>query len=81
MPGVDMNMWWVAAGPANLPQPIAEKLNAAFSEIGKQQDVREFLGKNGGEPFVASLAETKRLIEKEIADWEGYVKLAKIEQQ
>lgn len=81
VPGVDMNMWWVAAGPAGLPQPIAEKLNAAFSEIGKQQDVREFLGKNGGEPFIASLAETKQLIEKEIVDWEGYVKLAKIEQQ
>lgn len=81
VPGVDMNLWWLAAGPANMPPAVAEKLNAVFTEIGKQADVREFLGKNGGEPFIASLAETKRLVEKEIADWEGYVKLAKIEAQ
>jgi len=81
VPGVDMNMWWVAAGPANLPLPIAEKLNTAFNEIGKLSDVREFLAKNGGEPFIASLAETRRLIEKEIVDWAGYVKLARIEPQ
>lgn len=81
VPGIDMNLWWVVAGPAGLPAPVAERLNAAFSEIGKQREVREFLGKNGGEPFVASLAETRRLIEKEIVDWEGYVKAAKLPAQ
>ena len=44
-------------------------------------DTAEFLGKNGAEPFMASLAETKRLVDKEIVDWERYAKLGKIEAQ
>lgn len=81
VPGIDMNLWWLAAAPANLPAAVAEKLNAAFTEVGKMAETREFLGKNGAEPFVASLAETRRLVEKEIVDWEAYVKIAKIEAQ
>jgi tripartite-type tricarboxylate transporter receptor subunit TctC len=79
--GVDMNLWWVVAAPAATPQPIVDKLNGWFTEIGKMDETREFLGKFGAEPFTASPAETTKLINKEIADWENYVKLAKIEAQ
>jgi len=79
--GVDMNLWWVVAAPAGTPQPIVDKLNGWFTEIGKMDETREFLGKFGAEPFTASPAETKKLVDKEIADWENYVKLAKIEAQ
>jgi tripartite-type tricarboxylate transporter receptor subunit TctC len=44
-------------------------------------ETREFLAKFGAEPFTASPAETKKLVDKEIADWDNYVKLAKIEAQ
>ena len=81
VPGIDMNLWWLAAGPANMPPAVVEKLNAAFTEIGKSAETKEFLGKNGADPFMASVAETKRLVEKEIADWEAYIKLARIEAQ
>ncbi len=79
--GVDMNLWWVVAAPAGTPQPIVDKLNGWFTDIGKMDETREFLGKFGAEPFTASPAETKKLVDKEIADWENYVKLAKIEPQ
>ena len=79
--GVDMNLWWVTAAAAGTPEPIVNQLNAWFTEVGKMQETVEFLGKNGAEPFMASVAETKRLIEKETADWERYVKLGKIEPQ
>jgi Uncharacterized protein conserved in bacteria len=79
--GVDMNLWWVTAAPAGTPQPIIDKLNGWFTEIGKMDETREFLAKNGAEPFTASPAETTKLINKEIADWANYVKLAKIEAQ
>jgi tripartite-type tricarboxylate transporter receptor subunit TctC len=78
---IDMNLWWVTAVPAGTPQPIVEKLNAWWTEIGKMADTKEFLAKSGAEPWTASLAETKALIDKEIKDWEYYVKLAKIEPQ
>ena len=79
--GVDMNLWWIVAAPAGTPQPIVDKLNGYFTEIGKMNETREFLAKFGAEPFTASPAETKRLVDKEIADWANYVKLAKIEAQ
>jgi tripartite-type tricarboxylate transporter receptor subunit TctC len=78
---VDMNLWWVTAVPAKTPQPIVEKLNAWWTEIGKMNETREFLGGFGAEPWTASLDETKRLIDKEIVDWDRYVKLGKIEAQ
>ena len=58
-----------------------DRLNAWFTEIGKMDETKEFLGKNGAEPFTASPAETKALIEKETKDWDAYVKLGKIEPQ
>jgi tripartite-type tricarboxylate transporter receptor subunit TctC len=78
---IDMNLWWLTAVPAGTPQPIVDKLSAWFTEIGKMPETKEFLGKNGAEPWVATPAETKALVEKEIKDWEAYVKLGKIEPQ
>lgn len=78
---IDMNLWWVTAVPAGTPQPIVEKLNAYWTQIGKDPETKEFLAKNGAEPWTASVAETKRLIDKEIADWKVYVELGKIEPQ
>jgi tripartite-type tricarboxylate transporter receptor subunit TctC len=78
---IDMNLWWVTAVPAGTPQPIVEKLNALWTQIGNDPETKEFLAKNGAEPWTASLAETKRLIDKEIVDWKAYIDLAKIEAQ
>ena len=78
---IDMILWWVTAVPAGTPQPIVEKLNAWWTEIGKMSETREFLGKFGAEPWTASLEETKKLVDKEIGDWDRYVKLGKIEAQ
>ena len=78
---IDMNLWWVTAVPAGTPPAIVEKLSAWWTQIGKDPETKEFLAKNGAEPWTATLAETKALIEKEIKDWDGYVKLGKIEPQ
>jgi tripartite-type tricarboxylate transporter receptor subunit TctC len=81
VPGVDMDQWWLIAAPAGTPEPIVERLNGWFTEIGKMDETKEFLGKIGVEPWTASSAETKMLIDKEITNWERYVKIAKIEPQ
>jgi tripartite-type tricarboxylate transporter receptor subunit TctC len=78
---IDMNLWWLSAVPAGTPQPIVDKLSALWTQIGNDPETKEFLAKNGAEPWVASLAETKALVDKEIKDWDGYVKLGKIEAQ
>ena len=78
---IDMNLWWVTAVPAGTPQAVVDKLNALWTQIGKDPETKEFLAKNGAEPWTATVAETKALIDKEIKDWDGYVKLGKIEPQ
>ncbi len=81
LPDIAMSLWWVTAVPAGTPQPIVDKLNAWWTEIGKMPETREFLAKNGGEPYAGTPAETKTLVDKEIVDWKGYVELGKIEPQ
>ncbi len=78
---IDMNLWWVTAVPAGTPQAIVDKLNGYWTQIGKDPETKEFLAKNGAEPWTATPAETKALIDKEIKDWDAYVKLGKIEPQ
>jgi len=78
---IDMNLWWVTAVPAGTPQAVVDKLSGYWTQIGKDPETKEFLAKNGAEPWTASVAETKALIDKEIKDWDGYVKLGKIEAQ
>ena len=80
--GVDMNLWWVVAAPA--VHPAADRRETQRLVHRNRQDgqkTREFLRKFGAEPFSTSPAETTKLIDKEIADWANYVKLAKIEAQ
>ena len=78
IPNVDVNQWWLIAAPPATPAPIVAKLNEWFTEIGKMDETREFLGKNGVEPFIGTPEETKARIDKEIANWANYVKVAKI---
>jgi len=69
-------------GSAGTPAPILDKLHAWFTEIVNSQDTREFLARNGGEPYTnASPAATKKLVEQELAAWKDYIAVAKIEAQ
>lgn len=79
--GIDMNLWWLTAAPAATPAPVVAKLSEWFTAIGKDPETKAFLGRFGAEPWVASPAETKALVDKEIKDWEGYVKVANIQAQ
>jgi len=81
IPGVDMNLWWLVAAPAGTPQPVLDKLNGWFTEIGRMDETRTFLARFGAEPYVGTVAETKARMEREVADWAGYVKIAKIAPQ
>jgi tripartite-type tricarboxylate transporter receptor subunit TctC len=81
VPGINLNLWWQMAAPAATPAPIIEKLNDWLTEIGKQADTSVFLARNGADPMFANVAATKALIDKELVDWERYVKVAKIEPQ
>ena len=60
---------------------IAQTMAFVEQVAGKMPETREFLAKNGGEPYEGTPAQTKALVDKEIVDWKGYVELGKIEPQ
>lgn len=76
---MDVTVWWAAQLPAGTPKPIADKLQAWFTEILNMPETEQFLANIGTDVFKTTPAETRTLLEEEIKKWGEYVKLAKIE--
>ncbi len=79
VPGIDVTVWWAVQLPAGTPKPIADKLQAWFTEILNMPETEQFLTNIGTDVFKTTPAETRALLEEEIKKWGEYVKLAKIE--
>lgn len=79
VPGIDASVWWSVLVPAGTPAAAADKLNAWFTEIAKMPETAKFLATNGTDVLVASAAETKARQERDVKNWEEYVRLAKIQ--
>ncbi len=58
LPGYDINSWGGICGPAGLPQPIVEKLNALAKQALDSDDVKKAYLKNGATPFWKTVADT-----------------------
>jgi tripartite-type tricarboxylate transporter receptor subunit TctC len=50
VPGLDIEIWWGVFGPANLPKPLAERLNAEIRAIVDTPEMRERFAQEGAEP-------------------------------
>jgi tripartite-type tricarboxylate transporter receptor subunit TctC len=71
--------WWSVHTPKGVPQPILDRLEKVFNDIVPQPDVAEFLSRTGSDPFPGDHKLAHELLAQGIKDWDGYVKLAKIE--
>ncbi len=58
LPGFDINSWGGICGPAGLPQPMVERLNALAKEALESPDVKAAYLKNGATPLWKSVADT-----------------------
>ena len=58
LPGFDVNSWGGICGPAGVPQPIVDKLNALARQALESDDVKKAYLKNGATPMVKSVADT-----------------------
>lgn len=77
----DLTGWWAAAVPKETPRPIVEKMNAWFNQILATDDARNFLIENGADAFISTPDEAQKYLEKSIADWAAYMRLAKLEKR
>lgn len=78
VPDFEASQWYGIVGPAGLPQPIVERLNAEIRKAMTDPEIVAALAREGAEAWVTSPEEFRAHIAKEIPRWAEVVKLAKI---
>ena len=73
-PGVEASGWFAMVGPAGLPRPIVERLNAEIVKSLAAADVRARLANAGYDPATTTPEKLGELIKSELAKWEKVVK-------
>jgi tripartite-type tricarboxylate transporter receptor subunit TctC len=58
LPGFDVNSWGGICGPAGVPTPIVDKLNALTRQALESDEVKKAYLKNGATPMIKSVADT-----------------------
>ena len=81
VPGVEMMGWFAAMVPAGTPKPVVDTLNKWFNQVLATEETKKFLNTYGGDPFISTPEQGQALLVKQIKDWEGFVRTAKIPQQ
>ena len=65
--------------PRGIPDPIKQKLRAAFLDMARSKKTEEFLVKAGTDPFILDGDEAQKFFLEEFENWRRYVKIAKME--
>jgi tripartite-type tricarboxylate transporter receptor subunit TctC len=78
VPGFEVISWTGLAGPANLPKPIVDKLNAELRRAITTPDVKKTLESMGGDPRATAPAEMRALVSSQLATWSRLATEAKI---
>ena len=67
--GMEISLWYGLTGPAALPQPIVQRLNAELAKILKTDDVRENFAKHGAIAAGGSPQDYAQFMRDESARW------------
>jgi tripartite-type tricarboxylate transporter receptor subunit TctC len=78
IPGFEVISWTGLAGPANLPKPIVDRLNAELRRAIAVPDVKATLESMGGDPRATTPAEMRALVASQLAIWTRLAKEANI---
>jgi tripartite-type tricarboxylate transporter receptor subunit TctC len=68
-PGFEVISWTGMAGPANLPKPIVDRLNAEVRKALAVPDVKQKLQAMGGDPRGTTPGEMKDLVSRQYETW------------
>jgi tripartite-type tricarboxylate transporter receptor subunit TctC len=78
---MDLTGWWAVMVPTGTPQPDIDQLHKWFMQIVGSDGTKAFLNKFGGDPLIETPAQAQARLLKDINEWGGYVRLAKLPQQ
>jgi tripartite-type tricarboxylate transporter receptor subunit TctC len=68
--------WLGLFGPANLPLPIVERLNAEIQKIMSSKELQDKFSAMGAEPAYTGPEEFQRFVKSELGVWERQIKIA-----
>ena len=74
LPGFESSLHYGVIGPAGIPRPIVEKLNAALRSLVNTDDVKTRIHNEGGDPLVSSPEEYASDIDLEERKWGALIK-------
>ena len=77
----DVRTWFAIAGPAGMPKPVLDRLNAEVRKAVAVPEVRARLVAMGGEPAAGSPKEMQDRVARELATWSKTVDDASIPKQ
>jgi tripartite-type tricarboxylate transporter receptor subunit TctC len=78
IPGFEVISWTGLAGPAKLPKPIVDRLNAELRRAIAASEVKGKLEGMGGDPRPTTPAEMRALVASQLATWSKLAKEANI---
>jgi tripartite-type tricarboxylate transporter receptor subunit TctC len=78
IPGFEVISWTGLAGPAKLPPPIVEKLNAELRRAIAVPELKTKLEAMGGDPTATTPDEMRALVARQFATWKKLAQDAKI---
>jgi tripartite-type tricarboxylate transporter receptor subunit TctC len=78
IPGFEVISWTGLAGPAKLPKPIVDRLNAELRRAVAVPEVKGKLEGMGGDPRPTTPAEMRALVANQLATWSRLAKEANI---
>lgn len=67
LPDIEATGWWGIFGPANMPAPLVERLNAAIRAAQADPEVKAKLASFSVEPWVAGPGDLDQFVRKEVA--------------
>ena len=74
MPGFESVLHYGLLGPAGLPRPIVDKLNAAIRAIAVMDDVKRRINNEGGDPLTSTPEEYAADIDQEERKWSALIR-------
>jgi tripartite-type tricarboxylate transporter receptor subunit TctC len=79
--GVNVQQWWGVFAPAGTPDEIVAKINAHINQVLESDETKEFLGRDGGEPWPMTPEEFDAHVDEELQKWAAIAEEAGISAQ
>lgn len=78
LPAINIEAWWAVYGPARLPAPLTQRLNAIFNAALTEPETRAVFARNGVEGMGGSPEDLANFQRAELERWRAVVRRANI---